>query len=63
MQNSKCRIWCRLHHSNIRIAVYADGKFRKTSCANNLLLEGHDTSNHAAPETIAAFFNNSRYLL
>jgi hypothetical protein len=36
------------------------GKLRGTSCANNFLLEGHDTPNHAAPETIAAFFNNSR---
>jgi len=55
-----CRYPSSLHHSNIRIAVHADGKLRETSCANNFLLEGHDTSNHAAPETIAAFFNNSR---
>ncbi len=48
-----CRYPSSPRHSNIRIAVHADGKFRETSCANNLLLEGHDTSNHGAPETIA----------
>jgi hypothetical protein len=36
------------------------GKFRRKSCANDFLLEGHDAPTNAAPETNAAFFNNSR---
>src|SRR5258708_30566284 len=36
------------------------GKSRRTSRANNFLLEGHDAPTNAAPETNAAFFNNSR---
>ena len=36
------------------------GKFRRTSCANNFLPDGHDAPTNAAPETNAAFFNNSR---
>src|SRR2546426_7558134 len=40
--------------------LFRSGKFRRTSCANNFLLEGHDAPTIAAPETNAAFFNNSR---
>src|SRR6267143_5742566 len=36
------------------------GRFGRIPCANNFLLEGHDAPTNAAPETNAAFFNNSR---